>query len=568
MKPLFRALCAAAVIMLLAAGCALALAESTLTLPAGLQIIEAEAFYGVRYAVKAELPEGVTHIESRAFADSSVEEINFPDSIVAIANDAFEGAPLKKVTANKGTVGYDWAEAHGIPVSGGITKLTWVVGTSPAPADNDLVLAALNEISRERLGVEVEIIYMSSDEAMASLRSGDPYDMYFSCSWFNNYDENAANGYFADISKSLPAIAPALYATMPESVWDLVKEKGGQLYGVPIKKDYAPMYFVVYDADIAQQAGITLPDAVSSLDELTDYLAALKSAMEQDPSLGDYPVVINGSIYGLDGDFEYIDRAAMIGVSYGDTQVHSLLDDAAVMDRYRVLHKWYEMGLVKIETGEDGQGENRGHSIRFVQAWTGYDYSPSMGYRAKMVRYAGPVLNSDGVKGGMTAFSARLANDPGKLALCLQYQELVNTDQQYRDILAYGVPGVHFNYSGRTVQRTEQRYRYAPWQFAQGSYAVKSVEAGSGSADQWTRYFALVDKAPASKLGGFALDSTDFGAQYAAISAVKDAYMPGLQNGTADTDAVLSEMRARMNAAGQQQIIAEAQRQLNAYLAK
>ncbi len=29
--------------------------------------------------------------------------------------------------------------------------------------------------------------------------------------------------------------------------------------------------------------------------------------------------------------------------------------------------------------------------------------------------------------------------------LALKYQELVNTNQEYRDILRYGIEGVHFN---------------------------------------------------------------------------------------------------------------------------
>ena len=566
MKTMLRALCAAVIIAMLAAGCTLALADSTLTLPADLQIIEAEAFYGIQEAVKAELSEGVTHIESRAFADSSIEEINFPDSIVAIANDAFEGAPLKKVIANKGTVGYDWAEAHGIPVSDGITRLTWVIGGA-TPTDNQLVMDALNEITRSKLGVEVEILFMSSDEAMLSIVSGEPYDMYFSCGWFNDYDQNVAKGVFLDITDSLPAIAPSLYATMPESIWELAKSDNGRLYGVPIKKDYAPMFFIAYDANIADEAGISLPESIDSLDELTDYLMALKAAMELDPSLGDYPVVIEGSIYGLEGDFDYIASTPLIGVAFGGTQVHSLLDDEKVMDRYRVLHQWYEKGLLKIETEGDEGGNGKPHNIRFVQAWTGYDYSSSLGYRAKMVRYAGPVVNSDGVKGAMTAFSARLANDPERLALCLKYQELVNTDQQYRDILAYGIPGVHFNYSGATVRRTQQgSNNYTPWQFAQGSYAVRTVE-GAGNANQWTQYFAEADKAPTSRLGSFQFDDSQFSAAYNAISEIKNQYMPGIQNGSADTDAVITEMLNKMNAAGLQSIIAEAQRQLDNYLA-
>lgn len=569
MKTHFRVLCAAVAFCLMAAGCSFATAGS-ITLPAGLQVIEEEAFCGVQDASEVVIPQNVTHIENRAFADSSIEKITFPDQLVAVASNAFENAPVKNVITKVGTVGYDWAVAHGIDVPGGVRKLRWVIG-GPAPADNDQVVAALNEISREKLGVEVEILYMSDYELRAALEAGETYDMYFTCSWFNNYQWNIDNGNFLDISEALPEAAPDLYATLTETIWDLAAEEDGSLYSVPIKKDMAPMFFMVYDADIAEQAGIEMPESVTDLDDLTDYLVALKAAMEQDPSLGSYPVVLDGTIPGLDLDFDYIDRDALIGVSYGDTQVHSLLDDEEVMNRYRVLHEWYEMGLVTL----DAEQGNNPHSVHFVQAWTGYNYSAAMGYRAGMVNYTGPVLNSAGVKGAMTAFGSQLANDPEKLALCLQYQELVNTDQEYRDILAYGVPGVHFNYTANeTVQRTDQGYsNYSPWRFAQASYAVNSIEAvGDYPVDtnQWNEYFAEVENAPASTLGSFTFDREtpiDFTQAYGEIISISNVYLPGIQNGTADTNTSILEMHRQMNNAGLQDIITEAQRQLDEYLA-
>ena len=50
-------------------------------------------------------------------------------------------------------------------------KLTWVQGNSPAPKDNDMVLEELNKISREKRGVECEIIYMTSTSPAAGTMS-------------------------------------------------------------------------------------------------------------------------------------------------------------------------------------------------------------------------------------------------------------------------------------------------------------------------------------------------------------------------------------------------------------
>lgn len=86
-----------------------AIAEAVLTMPAALKIIDEEAFYGSTSIDKIALPEGVTEIRSRAFANSSLAEINLPDSLTYIADDAFDGPDKVSVTANPGTIAYDWA---------------------------------------------------------------------------------------------------------------------------------------------------------------------------------------------------------------------------------------------------------------------------------------------------------------------------------------------------------------------------------------------------------------------------------------------------------------------------
>ena len=62
----------------------------------------------------------------------------------------------------------------------------------------------------------------------------------------------------------------------------------------------------------------------------------------------------------------------------------------------------------------------------------------------------------------------------------------------------------------------------------------------------------------------------DFTTQYAEISAIKEEYFKNIQCGVVDPDdpeVGVPAMRAKMEAAGLNDIIAEAQRQLDAYLA-
>ena len=81
-------LLAACLIALLCAGWALA-EEGVLTLPEGLTRVEEEAFYGVKGARSAVVPQGVTEIGDRAFAESGFTEIRLPATVTAIGDGAF-----------------------------------------------------------------------------------------------------------------------------------------------------------------------------------------------------------------------------------------------------------------------------------------------------------------------------------------------------------------------------------------------------------------------------------------------------------------------------------------------
>ena len=86
----------------------------TLTLPAELQTIEEEAFYGDTSLDEVVIPEGTTTIGQRAFADSGLKRIDIPDTVTAIADNAFDGTEDLTVHAMPRTYAAEYAKQHGI----------------------------------------------------------------------------------------------------------------------------------------------------------------------------------------------------------------------------------------------------------------------------------------------------------------------------------------------------------------------------------------------------------------------------------------------------------------------
>ncbi|HHE71769.1 MAG TPA: DUF3502 domain-containing protein, partial [Chloroflexi bacterium] len=393
---------------------------------------------------------------------------------------------------------------------------------------------------------------------------------------FNNFPTQARAGYFADLTDLLPTLTPQLYASMPEIVWEGAKIDG-RIYAIPVKKDYAAELFWVMDKELFEDVlGMTIPEKMSFFD-IEEYLAAAKKAYEEGVAgaeKAEYPMYVGrGGVGGLTSEFDMIHRGAMLGIPYSATgddkdKIVVVLEHPDLYDRLVALHKWYEAGYINPDAPTLD-------NVPYSPVWAGQGFygadaiwTQSTGVVVKISKFSGPNLSTASIRGAMNAINA----DSPNIELALKYQELVNTDREYRDILRYGVPGVHFNYlEDGTVMRTERgRANYMPWAFSQGSYSLSSVEAAEGvevDPHMWDVIFEGYKDLKATNAIGFAFDITPVESEIAAIQVVVDKYWTGLITGASDPEVEVPKMIAEMEAAGLREVQAEAQRQFDAFLA-
>lgn len=105
-------ICAVAFVLAISNVSTLATAD-TLTMPAALQIIDVGAFWGDTSIRKVVLQENITEIRARAFANSTLSEINLPASLTYIDDTAFDGPDKVTMIAAEGTYAYYWAVENG-----------------------------------------------------------------------------------------------------------------------------------------------------------------------------------------------------------------------------------------------------------------------------------------------------------------------------------------------------------------------------------------------------------------------------------------------------------------------
>jgi len=445
-------------------------------------------------------------------------------------------------------------------------------GTAPDAAEE--VLQRANEISAEKIGVTVKMIYKSEEQFDLDLQTGEYYDMTFTCDWCNDFDDNAGKGYYYDLTDIVEATAPNLYEAV-DPWWD-IGTLNGKIYGVPMLKDLGAEVFFRMNSDYFEiEKGLTLPEEMA-FEDLEPYLEMWK---EDHPD--ECPFYIPS--VGLSGAFQVHERivSKYLVIPYSKagtpegTKIISVFEDEEYMDMLRKLHKWYELSYINPDAATTSDvPKSITTPVRTGTAWTGFmgwSDPEAYGFNVKLVRFIGPNMSRSTQQGSLMAINA--AAPEQNVEACLKYMELLYTDREFRDTLAYGIEGKHFDYYEDTVIRTEEGNNfYMQDAFVTGpavSASVVSVDKDNlADPKQWEKVYEGYKNANVSDTNGFSFDPSNVEAEIAALDAIWGSYSAELVTGTADTDELAAEMLEQMEAAGLEKVREEAQRQLDEYLSQ
>ena len=344
----------------------------------------------------------------------------------------------------------------------GVTRLRWVVYGSAVPDDVDMIIKAANDYTREKIGVVVDLEIQPSEMINLIMASGEYYDMIYTCEWLNSYDTAASKNLFYDITDLVQTETPELYDIIGD-YWECAK-LGDRIYGVPTLKDMGSEMMYRLNSDYFEvQKGMTIPEFMS-FEDIEPYLEAYKK---------DYPykyplAVTKGGIPGLVNFLERIvSNVVVIPYNSETPKAIPIWESEEMMKRWRLLHKWYTLAYIHPDASAlESSGVDNDTPVRFGVAWRGYSgYSnpADWGFNVKTSIYDGPYISRATEQGAMIGICAGCDEKHAKAAL--KYIELLNTDRKFRDIYAYGIEGVHFNYlENGTVLRTQEgvdRYQVA-----------------------------------------------------------------------------------------------------------
>lgn len=459
------------------------------------------------------------------------------------------------------------------------------------PKDEDMVWENVAKLSKSALNAKFVVNHIPwaeyGDRIKLMTASGDNYDMHFDAYWMT-FPALVANNALYVLNDIFPKYAPKLYDEQSKSGLLKGVTVNGKILAVPwnFPKSFHPVAIIREDL----RKKYNLPAKFDTIEDLEAFMSAV---LKQNPGMTPIESVFKEQA-GTDADpvlwlvmtkYEYdypMITANRFTYNLNDPKVTMLALERteAYREACKIRRQWYEKGFIPkdaLNKSEEGNRFAGGNTICLVftlePAYQDYSFEAKgyFMYRDKKSVWDGPLGNTN-------VINAKAAN-PERTMMFLEWH---NAAQANYDAVMYGIEGVTYvlkEFAGLPKKIAD----YAPgqdintsfiqWNGRWGLYRYKWMRGGPG--DQGAKYIAEgIPQAIAmktnmtSRLAGFNFDPEPVKTELARRAAVwAELAVPLIFGMVADVDKAVDELIQREKEAGTDAILAEYQKQVNAFLA-
>ncbi|MFC4306954.1 ABC transporter substrate-binding protein [Cohnella boryungensis] len=433
----------------------------------------------------------------------------------------------------------------------------------------NLVQEEMSKITKEKINATVKLIPIDIgawvQQVNLMLAGNEPLDLLVTSSFFN-FSSQVAKGQLLPIDELVAKHGPAIKDTMEPRIFNATKV-GGKSYGVPSVRDTAADHGFVARKDLMDKYGLNF-DNVKTYADLDPIFKTIK-----DNEPGIYPLVQRSQTNTIAYEIVrgYIDQMGdtpgVLLVNNQDLKVVNLYELPIYKDALQLARRWYQAGYIMPDAATSQES-----NTSLTSAGKAFSYMANLkpgfeaqektitGYEVAVARFVAPISTSDSSTGFMMSIPKN-TQDPDRAA---QLLNLLYTDKDIVNLIANGVEGKHYVSAGDNLIKAPEggsSYIFNQWQV--GNNALAKVWEGT-PPDIWEQTKAFNKASTFSKALGFSFDATPVKTEVAAVANVNNQYKAGLESGTIDP-AKLDEFLSKLKSAGLDKIIAEKQKQLDAW---
>lgn len=498
-----------------------------------------------------------------------------------------------------GAVSFGWlnagADSSGLPVAtasaaapdeaelpaaqpGDADKLVMVFPAGNVPKDLNLVEQAINDylLTKMNATIDIKTIDLSAwwDKTGLMFASGEQIDILFTAGWMKFGDE-VAKGRYLPLDDLLNRYGKGIEKILDPSILQASKVNGN-LYGIVTNKEFASSKGLVVRKDLVERLHIDL----SQVRRMSDFGPIFEKIKQEEPEITPLQARADRSPltflmqYGL---FDMLGEGP--GVLYrdgGSTRIVDMSQTPEFMAYAKTLYDWNRAGYLNADatTTKDNEFEavKVGKAFAYAESLKpGFEIQASRdtGYPMVSVELTKPYTTTADTTSAMFAITKN-AKHPEKAMMLLN---LLYTDPYLLNLLDWGIEGVHYVKKGDNVidypegidSKTVGYNLNQPWMFGN---QLNSFLWTNENPQLWEQYRRFNEEADKSKALGFVFNPERVKTEIAACLLVESQFMPALNTGAQDPERIIPMYAEKLRAAGADKVIAEKQRQLDAWLSE
>ncbi len=455
------------------------------------------------------------------------------------------------------------SESQSTNTSGGkdvVTLKYYTIGAEPK--DKQIVLDEVNKYLADKIGVNLDMTYIDfgdyNQKMSIIINSGENYDLAFTCSWAGDYLGNSRKGAFLDLTPYLQTTAKDMYDAIDKRFWEGATIDG-KIYAAPNQKEISSLPMWVFTKEYVDKYNIPYQD-IHTLEDLEPWLKLIK---EKEPDV--VPLYITKG-FSPPAYFDFISNP--VGIEMGDEslKVKNIFETEKMKQTLQTLRRYYQAGYINADsaTAEDDKSVKRFVTKADGQPYAENLWSKDLGYPVVASSIMDGMVTNDSTTGSMIAIS----NNSKNKEKAVEFLNLLNTDPYLRNLLNYGVEGIHYTKTGDTTIALDQEKSkgYSVPYFANGNLFI-TYTTENEPVNKWEEFKAFNAEAVNSPILGFKFNTLPVSNELAAINNVMEEFKSIIFSGSVDVDEYLTKLNDKLKAQNIDKVIQEAQKQLDAWKA-
>lgn len=483
---------------------------------------------------------------------------------------------------NKGTnAGNDGKTAEGKSGNGSgelkPVELVMVFPVGGEPKDLKLVQDEINKMTKAKINATVKLVPIGfgawAQQKTLMMSGNEQVDLIVS--GLGTYSQDVAKGQLLELDGYLAENGQGVTEALDslDTAFLNATRIDGKIYAVPSIRDLAADYGITMRKDLVEKYNIDTA-AIKSLDDLD---AVFKTIKDNEPDM--IPTVKYGTsildIYVL----SYFDN---LGEGFGvlpgydnDLKVVNMYETPEYAEMLNTVRRWNQAGYIAKDAATSTETQ-----YNLVKSGKAFSFISHMkpGIETQESRSTGKEMVSVHFRPAATATYnitsimwsiARNSKDPERAMMLLN---MMYTDKDFINLLDYGIENKHYvkvsdnviDYP-QGVDATNSGYNLQMgWMF--GNQSLSHIWNGD-DPELWNQLAEFNRNAVKSKALGFTFNADAVKTEIAAVTNVQNQYKIALETGTVDPVSKLPEFNKQLKAAGIDKIIAEKQKQLDAWAA-